>query len=132
MEDSLKRLQRVRQTSKSTANMSSMGAGGTLAISDDDKIRAQLCLDIDELGTRLAARFDNYRGGAHFEQLVKLVQEMCASNPLKQRLNILNEMPSISIGDASAAAAAASPFTAPVMNNENPAVNGFVLTEEEH
>ena len=72
MEDSLKRLQRVRQTNKSSANLS------VNSMSDDDKIRLQLSLDINELGKQLEEKFDGYKGDANFNLLMKIVEDINA------------------------------------------------------
>lgn len=67
MEDSLRKLQRVRKTATLTTTSSS--------VSDDDKIRIQLYLDVCELGRMCEERFDGYNGGASYESLFKLVEE---------------------------------------------------------
>ena len=90
MEDSLKRLQRVRQTSKSVANMAghNRSASGGGNMSDDDKIRLQLQIDITELGIQLSDHFEGYKGGSNFESLVLIVEEinksiLMSTNPQK-------------------------------------------------
>lgn len=42
-------------------------------MSDDDKIRLQLVLDITEFGAQLEQKF-NYKGDANFDSLYKLVE----------------------------------------------------------
>ena len=80
MEDSLRRLQRIKQVKSTAANMSSMTSGNnSSAMSDDDKIRVQLFLDVEDLGNSLSEKFDGYKGGSNYEALFKLVEE---ANPL--------------------------------------------------
>ncbi|CAF0878878.1 unnamed protein product [Brachionus calyciflorus] len=70
MEDSLKRLQRVKQKNKSSANLNNpIGS-----VSDDDKIRIQLYLDIIEFGKLLDMNF-GYKGESNYDALLKLVEE---------------------------------------------------------
>jgi conserved oligomeric Golgi complex subunit 2 len=69
MEDSLARLRRVRQD---TRQQSAPSTGSTLVMSDDDKIRLQLYLDIVEFGNQLNNHF-NYKGETNYEALYKLV-----------------------------------------------------------
>ena len=81
MEDSLKKLQKVRQTNKSSANMaghnrSSSGGANVVNISDDDKIRLQLSIDIIELGNLLSSNFEGYKGGSNYELLSQIVEEI--------------------------------------------------------
>merc|ERR1719468_1334900 len=71
MEDSLKRLQRVRQN-KSTPTSQSI----SVTMSDDDKIRQQLVLDITEFGKQLEEKFDGYKGESNYDSLFKLVEEI--------------------------------------------------------
>ena len=72
MEDSLKRLQQFkRQSNRSLANMTASGS-----MSDDDKIRLQLYLDIVEFGRLLESKFDGYRGEANYDALYKLVEDI--------------------------------------------------------
>ena len=78
MEDSLKRLHRVRQNKTSSANLANQAAGNG-SISDDDKIRMQLGLDITEFGIQLEEKFDGYKGGSNFDSLYKLVEEINAN-----------------------------------------------------
>ncbi len=79
MEDSLKKLQRVRKTNASlAANLSSIGT--SVAMSDDDKIRLQLYLDVEEFGKQLVDKFDGYKGGNNFETLLSVVQLSSNSN----------------------------------------------------
>jgi hypothetical protein len=81
MEDSLKRLQRVRQTNRSSANLTSANY-----MSDDDKIRLQLSLDINELRKQLEEKFDECKGDNNFDFLGKMVNEI--NNTLnKQQLS---------------------------------------------
>ncbi len=77
VEDSLKRLQRVRQNKSSAANLSTLG-NGTASMSDDDKIRLQLVIDITEFGNKLEENFDGYKGESNYEFLYKLVEELNA------------------------------------------------------
>ena len=104
MEDSLKRLQRVRQTSKSSANIaghnrSSSGGGSAINMSDDDKIRLQLSIDINELGNMLSSKFEGYKGGSNYELLMHIVEEinktilLTSSNT--QKSSTLTEAPPI-------------------------------------
>jgi hypothetical protein len=81
MEDSLKKLQKVRQTSKSSANIaghnrSSSGGLTAISMSDDDKIRLQLSIDIIELGNLLSSNFEGYKGGSNFELLTLIVEDI--------------------------------------------------------
>lgn len=71
MEDSLKRLQRVRQNKSTATNLSTLST-----VSDDDKIRHQLVLDITEFGKQLEAKFDGYKGDSNYDSLFKLVEEI--------------------------------------------------------
>ena len=94
MEDSLKRLQKVRQT-KSSANLSGSSTGSA-SMSDDDKIRLQLKIDISEFGNQLAEKFDGYKGGSNYEELLKIVDEINKhfmdnskeANSFKNKLNL--------------------------------------------
>jgi len=75
MEDSLKKLQRVRKTNASlAANLSSVGGLSSSTMSDDDKIRLQLYLDVEEFGKQLVEKFDGYKGGKNFDTLLSIVQ----------------------------------------------------------
>ena len=93
MEDSLKKLQKVRQTSKSSANVaghnrSSSGGVNVVNMSDDDKIRLQLSIDIIELGNILNLNFDGYKGGSNYDLLAQIVEEInkiIASSSLNQK-----------------------------------------------
>ena len=78
MEDSLKRLHKVRQNKNaSSATFSSAGGSGSSgAISDDDKIRLQLALDINEFGKQLEEKCNGYKGDSNYESLCKLVEEI--------------------------------------------------------
>ena len=77
MEDSLKRLHRVRQNKTSSANMANQVTGNS-SISDDDKIRIQLGLDINEFGSKLEKNFNGYKGGCNFDSLYKIVEDINA------------------------------------------------------
>lgn len=74
MEDSLRKLQRVRHSNKSNANMGSSMTSSV--VSDDDKIRIQLHIDIVEFGRLLAEKFNGYKGDSNYEALFKLVEEI--------------------------------------------------------
>ena len=77
MEDSLKRLQKVRQNKNaSSASLASMGTPASSSMSDDDKIRLQLVLDITEFGKQLEEKFNGYKGDSNYESLYKLVEEI--------------------------------------------------------
>ena len=96
MEDSLKRLQRVRQTSKSVANMaghnrSASGGGSAVPMSDDDKIRLQLQIDITELGMLLADAFEGYKGGSNYELLVQIVDEINKTILASSSINVATQ-----------------------------------------
>jgi len=73
VEDSLKVLHRVRQSKSTAANMSSMSTAAV--ITDDDKIRLQLVLDITEFGSLLEQKF-SYKGDSNYESLYELVKEV--------------------------------------------------------
>jgi hypothetical protein len=45
-------------------------------MSDDDKIRSQLLLDVVEFGRLLAEKFDGYRGESNYDSLRKLVEDV--------------------------------------------------------
>jgi hypothetical protein len=97
MEDSLKRLKRVRGDAKAaTTNPAAVATqlstpsptdslstppslstqSSTVAqLSDDDKIRLQLYLDVCEFGTCLKEKF-SYQGDEHYQTLFKLVDEV--------------------------------------------------------
>lgn len=83
MEDSLKRLKRVRgdnkaQTSDSTTSSATNTATGTTTsnvMSDDDKIRFQLYIDVCEFGSSLLEKF-SYQGDENYAKLYKLVEEV--------------------------------------------------------
>lgn len=86
MEDSLKRLQRVRQNKNaSSAALASMATSSTGSMSDDDKIRLQLLLDINEFGKQLEAKCNGYKGDSNYESLYKLVEEI--NNNLQSAMN---------------------------------------------
>ncbi len=78
MEDSLKRLHKVRQNKNaSSATLSASGSSASSGtISDDDKIRLQLALDINEFGKQLEEKCDGYKGDSNYESLCKLVEEI--------------------------------------------------------
>lgn len=94
MEDSLKRLQKVRQT-KSSANLSG-SSSGSASMSDDDKIRLQLKIDISEFGNQLAEKCDGYKGGSNYDELLEIVDEINKhfmdnskeANSFKNKLNL--------------------------------------------
>ena len=73
MEDSLKRLQRVRQTNRSSNNLAATSAN---YMSDDDKIRLQLSLDIKELMRQIDENFGEYRKDSSFSSLENLIEEI--------------------------------------------------------
>ena len=75
MEDSLRKLRRVRHDRSTATNLSSLGSGGSASMSDDDKIRLQLYIDVVEFGNQLGEKFDSYKGDSNYESLLKLVQE---------------------------------------------------------
>jgi hypothetical protein len=73
MEDSLKRLQQFkRQSNRSLANMTNQSN----TVSDDDKIRLQLYLDVVEFGRLLVEKFDGYRGETNYDALYRLVEDL--------------------------------------------------------
>lgn len=74
MEDSLRKLQRVRKTAAAAA-----AAASSSSVSDDDKIRIQLYIDIVELGRLCEERFNGYRGDSNYDALLKLVDEVRAN-----------------------------------------------------
>ena len=77
MEDSLKRLHKVRQNKNaSSATLSSAGGASSGTMSDDDKIRLQLLLDINEFGKQLEEKCNGYKGDSNYESLCKLVEEI--------------------------------------------------------
>ena len=78
VEDSLKRLHKVRQSKSTAANLSSMTSA---TMSDDDKIRLQLVLDITEFGAQLEEKF-GYTGESNYESLYELVVEINQSQVL--------------------------------------------------
>jgi hypothetical protein len=71
VEDSLKRLQRVRQNKSTASNLNTQ----VTVMSDDDKIRLQLMLDIVEFGKQLELKF-GYKGDSNYDSLHKLVEEI--------------------------------------------------------
>lgn len=73
MEDNLRMLQRVRKTNTAAAT----NAANT--ISDDDKIRMQLHLDVVEFGRLCAEKFNGYKGESNYDALLKLVEEAAAA-----------------------------------------------------
>lgn len=93
MEDSLKRLQRVRQNKNaSSASLATMSSSSSSAMSDDDKIRLQLVLDITEFGRQLEEKFNGYKGDSNYDSLYKLVEEL----NLSINTNTDNSLPSVS------------------------------------
>jgi conserved oligomeric Golgi complex subunit 2 len=93
MEDSLKRLQRVRQNknASSSANLSgmnSMASSVTGSMSDDDKIRLQLFLDITDFGKQLEEKCNGYKGDSNYESLYKLVEEITNLNNNNNNSNL--------------------------------------------
>lgn len=72
MEDSLKRLQQF----KNRSNRSLASSQAANAMSDDDKIRLQLSLDILEFGRLLEEKFEGYKGETNYDSLYKLVEEI--------------------------------------------------------
>jgi hypothetical protein len=86
MEDSLKQLKRARgyakQTPTSTADptatitpQSQAQTTSNVQLSDDDKIRLQLYLDVCEFGTSLMDKC-SYNGGEQYQLLFKLVNDV--------------------------------------------------------
>ena len=77
MEDSLKRLKRVRGDGKtdSNKNESSSAASAIIVMSDDDKIRVQLYTDVVEFGSSLMEKF-SYQGDENYKNLFKLVDSV--------------------------------------------------------
>ncbi|KAL3872688.1 hypothetical protein ACJMK2_035898 [Sinanodonta woodiana] len=75
MEDSLKRLKKVRGTEKSS---------GSLGMSDDDKIRQQLILDIDSYGDQLANFGLEKKELESFQKLLELSDEAKSSMTSRQ------------------------------------------------
>lgn len=55
MEESLMRLQKMRSSKSSSGNLASL-AGGSDSLSDDDKIRLQLYLDVLSLGDQVPTK----------------------------------------------------------------------------
>jgi hypothetical protein len=88
MEDSLKRLQRVRQTNRSSANLASSSAN---YMSDDDKIRLQLSLDIKELRKQLEEKFDGYKSDTSLNILNNLIDEINNTLSKQQQNQNLNQ-----------------------------------------
>lgn len=70
MEDNLRMLQRVRRT-----NVTSSTSAAANSVSDDDKIRIQLHLDVVEFGRLCAEKFNGYRGESNYDALLKLVED---------------------------------------------------------
>ncbi len=69
----MKRLQQFkRQSNRSLANMTNQSN----AVSDDDKIRMQLYLDVVEFGRLLEEKFDGYRGETNYDALHRLVEDI--------------------------------------------------------
>lgn len=83
MEDSLKQLKRLRADNKATASadstanasQSSSGQAQAATISDDDKVRLQLYIDVCEFGSVLDDKF-KYKGADNYNTLFKLVDEV--------------------------------------------------------
>ena len=85
MEDSLKQLKRLRADNKSagaasaadlTASQTNLSQSqATTPMSDDDKVRLQLYIDVCEFGSILDERF-KYKGGENYESLFRLVDEV--------------------------------------------------------
>lgn len=75
MEESMRKLQRVR---KSSAQVSSSSSASNSAVSDDDKIRIQLYIDVVELEKLCAQRFKGYVS-PNYDGLFKLVQDIHAN-----------------------------------------------------
>ena len=74
MEESLKRLKRVRD-SKVSANLNEDGSRGSAAISDDDKIRLQLFLDVKHFLSEMESLGVNKNNVAKTEELMSIVEE---------------------------------------------------------
>lgn len=82
MEDSLKQLKRLRMDNKTAASADSAanapqssGSTPSATISDDDKVRLQLYIDVCEFGSVLEDKF-KYKGGDNYNTLFKLVDEV--------------------------------------------------------
>jgi hypothetical protein len=78
MEDSLKRLKRVRGDAKTDSNKiesNSNATTTTVIMSDDDKIRLQLYTDVVEFGSSLMEKF-SYHGDDNYNSLFKLVDSV--------------------------------------------------------
>jgi hypothetical protein len=73
MEDSMRKLQRVRKTANN------QNTSITPTISDDDKIRTQLYIDVVELGRLFSEKFNGYQGESNYEALFKLVESIQAN-----------------------------------------------------
>lgn len=73
MEDSMRKLQRVRKTANN------QNASITPTVSDDDKIRIQLYIDVVELGKLFSEKFNGYQGESNYEALFKLVESIQAN-----------------------------------------------------
>lgn len=72
MEDSMRKLQKVRRTANNQNT-------STPTISDDDKIRIQLYIDVVELGRLFNEKFNGYQGESNYEALFKLVESTQAN-----------------------------------------------------
>ena len=81
MSDSLKILQRVKQKNKSTNSLANSNI-----ISDYDKIRFQIYLDIVEFGQLLESEF-GFKGESNYESLFKLVEPYAVLNSTQQVIN---------------------------------------------
>lgn len=79
MEDSLKQLKRLRAApggdSSANSTQNSSGQTQSTTISDDDKVRLQLYIDVCEFGSVLEEKF-KYKGADNFNTLYKLVDEV--------------------------------------------------------
>lgn len=109
-------LYRVKHSNRSNINLTSLSSGSI--VSDDDKIRIQLYIDIVEFGKLLAEKFNGYRGDSNYDALYKLVEEI--------NTNILENINNPSNQTASNNA------TANVnLNNNSNMTGSFVLEENE-
>lgn len=68
----MRKLQRVRKTANNQNT-------STPTISDDDKIRIQLYIDVVELGRLFSEKFNGYQGESNYEALFKLVESIQAN-----------------------------------------------------
>nr|CAB3232539.1 conserved oligomeric Golgi complex subunit 2-like [Phallusia mammillata] len=74
MEESLMRLQKMRSAKSSSGNLASL-AGGSDALSDDDKIRLQLFLDVSNLGSQMKDCTVNLDSISSYQSLLVMVTE---------------------------------------------------------